>query len=232
MRNAVRQSDGSSLHRLEYPPKPGPVSLDQLTEGDRAELALLAKGRSFIVDVGTYLGGSAEVFLGAMPDDGKLVTVDNLAGLLHGGMPAGNGPLSSPAMTMIYALGRLASFSGRFVSMIGDSRTAAAMLPKASADLVFIDAGHDYANCKADIEAWLPVVKPNGMLVGHDFEKRGPASLSAEEIWARSEKDWDQQTGLHCGVIRAVMESFTNVMLSKRDDSTVWVAQPSWKRGL
>jgi hypothetical protein len=39
-----------------------------------------------------------------------------------------------------------------------------------SLDLVFIDADHSYAGCKADIQAWLPKIKPGGWLSGHDYE--------------------------------------------------------------
>lgn len=223
-------SDGSKLHHLDFPPRPGPVSLDQLTDGDRAELALLAAGCSFIVDVGTYYGGSAEALLNGMPKDGRLVTIDNLAGVSHGPQANWDGPMKSPALSMIYAIGRLVPFTGRFVSMIGDSRLIAGMLPKASADLVFLDAAHDYKNVRTDIEAWLPVVKSGGIIAGHDFDKSVTKDIPIEEIWKRSELDWDQDTGVHWGVVRAVMEAFTNVMLSKRDDSTVWAAQPSWKR--
>ena len=38
-----------------------------------------------------------------------------------------------------------------------------------SLDFVFIDAGHDYDEVKKDIEAWLPKVKPNGIISGHDY---------------------------------------------------------------
>lgn len=34
---------------------------------------------------------------------------------------------------------------------------------------VFIDADHNYAECRADIEAWRTLLKPNGLLCGHDY---------------------------------------------------------------
>ena len=38
-----------------------------------------------------------------------------------------------------------------------------------SLELVFIDAAHDYNNVCLDINAWLPKLKYNGILAGHDI---------------------------------------------------------------
>lgn len=38
-----------------------------------------------------------------------------------------------------------------------------------SIDVVFIDAIHTYKDCSQDIEYWKKVVKPGGILSGHDF---------------------------------------------------------------
>lgn len=38
-------------------------------------------------------------------------------------------------------------------------------------NLVFLDAGHRYQSVVEDINAWLPLVKVDGFLAGHDYEK-------------------------------------------------------------
>lgn len=46
---------------------------------------------------------------------------------------------------------------------------AAANVADYSFDFVFLDADHTYAGVSADIDAWLPKVRPGGMMLGHDY---------------------------------------------------------------
>lgn len=68
---------------------------------------------------------------------------------------------------------------------------------KLVADIVFIDALHDYESVKADIEAWLPLVRSGGVISGHDFNHKWP------------------------GVERAVADSFDLMSVGLGPDS-VW----------
>jgi hypothetical protein len=53
--------------------------------------------------------------------------------------------------------------------IVADSLTASRLFGDASADWVHLDARHDYAGLEADIQAWLPKVKPGGWLSGDDY---------------------------------------------------------------
>ena len=46
-------------------------------------------------------------------------------------------------------------------------------------DLVFVDAMHEYPDLTEDIEAWMPKVKPQGFLCGHDYSTLFPGVVQA-----------------------------------------------------
>lgn len=46
-------------------------------------------------------------------------------------------------------------------------------------DLVYLDADHSYEATVADIRAWKPLVKPGGILAGHDYSEHWPSVVEA-----------------------------------------------------
>ena len=84
-------------------------------------------------------------------------------------------------------------FGDKIQLIISDSVAAARLFAEASLDWVHLDARHDYASVKADIEAWLPKIKAGGWLSGDDYnEQKWPDVVKAvgdllpgAELWSK-----------------------------------------------
>ena len=68
-----------------------------------------------------------------------------------------------------------------------ESLRGAQVFEPASCDLVLIDGAHDYDSVDADIGAWLPTVKPGGILAGDDHEPNYPGVERACRKWFGSD---------------------------------------------
>lgn len=63
---------------------------------------------------------------------------------------------------------RTRPFTHRLQVLKGISWEMADKVEDESLDFVFIDADHEYESVKKDIRAWVPKLKPTGILNGHD----------------------------------------------------------------
>ena len=63
---------------------------------------------------------------------------------------------------------RIWAAGGEFQLFHGTSKEAAGWVRR-SLDFVFIDANHSYESVGQDIELWSPLVRPGGLLSGHDY---------------------------------------------------------------
>jgi cephalosporin hydroxylase len=79
-----------------------------------------------------------------------------------------------------------------FVRYDGESTEIAALdsWRRRPVDIIFIDADHSYESTRADILAWLPHLKPDGIMIGHDFQvAQFPGVTKAvEEIFTHQNK--------------------------------------------
>jgi predicted O-methyltransferase YrrM len=55
-------------------------------------------------------------------------------------------------------------------------------------DVLFVDAGHSRDAVKADIEAWLPKMKPNGIMAGHDYTAWEGVNKAVTEVFGTPHK--------------------------------------------
>ncbi len=65
----------------------------------------------------------------------------------------------------------VAAAPDRITKIKAPSIEAASQFADGSLDLVYIDGNHGYLDVLEDIAAWLPKVKPGGLLAGHDYDQ-------------------------------------------------------------
>lgn len=139
------------------------------------------------VEIGSYQGSSAEVFASVL--DG-LVTID----------PWEYGGKKLVEAEAIYRK-TMSSFNNVSHMKMPGSLAADGFYP-GRFDFIYIDAIHEYQNVVDDINTWLPKLKPDGWLCGHDFKgTRGnveralidtvglPDKVFSEKSWAVQFKD-------------------------------------------
>jgi len=82
-----------------------------------------------------------------------------------------------------------------------DSVTAAYMMQPDSFDLVFLDGDHAYSAVRQDIVLWSRLVRPGGLLCGHDYStqgnnkgvKKAVDELLPDQVVIGSRKTWIHQ---------------------------------------
>jgi len=64
-------------------------------------------------------------------------------------------------------------------TLIRKSSEEASIELELSLDFLFIDANHRYEHVLADLYLWVPKVKPNGLIMGHDWWTKFPGVITA-----------------------------------------------------
>ena len=75
-------------------------------------------------------------------------------------------------------------------------------------DIIFIDAAHNYKNVYEDIKNAIRLVKPGGLIIGHDCECKFKELDEKYQVKTYQEEDPHHYNGYHIGVIRALDEIF------------------------
>lgn len=186
--------------------------LELISEDDASFLTEMARGRELVIEVGSFTGCSAAAILSG--DPGHLICIDTFKG---------SDSVTSefpPEMTISILRKRLNKWDGKFTIINGNSDNTSRILARNIADMVFLDAAHDYENVKTDIARWIPFIKPGGILCGHDFDKE--ILFMNREQMPIQYTEADNVGGFHFGVVRAVLESLKTVHLAKSNKSSIW----------
>ena len=126
-------------------------------------LAQLLPRQPMVVNLGAGGGTSALAFLEARPDL-LLCSID----IQEESSPLGclEGERRAVEQSGL-------AWQGRLIQIWDDSREVGRNWQQGQVDMVFVDGDHSYDGCRGDIEAWLPNVRPSGILALHDYRQPG-----------------------------------------------------------
>lgn len=145
------------------------------------------KDQPVVAEIGTYVGATTIVAASLVKKlEGKYIAVDWFNGSEDTTGPHKDNTLDGVEVIDVFKENlKLAGVDDIVEIHNMSSLEAAKLIPDQSLDICFIDADHHYESAKADILAYLPKIKPGGILCGHDFEKFGGMivdSITEEEL--------------------------------------------------
>ena len=142
-------------------------------------------GPGMYVELGCYKGGSAICIAKGIQDSGVgalLITVDAFDG--HALNPKYAGTFSIETVRASFDKEGVSSF---IIPIQGLTADVAADYSNTEFNFLFIDADHEYAGCKADFEAWSPLVKSGGEIAFHDNDQQNVQRVLSEIPWSKVE---------------------------------------------
>lgn len=163
------------------------LAIPGLTSDDDVRwLAAQAAGRDVIVEIGSFKGRSTRALADACP--GVVYAIDDW-----------NATLCGHADT-----GARAAFHANLADLLGTKVIAfehnsqlgiPAALRTVAVDMLWIDGDHSYAAVRSDIGCFGPLVRPGGLICGHDYSVHRPEVVRAvDEAFGRHRV---QTLGIH-----------------------------------
>lgn len=137
------------------------------------------------VEVGSYAGESASIFASTRRFT-RIVCVD---------------VWNAPVTRLAERYYRVRASGWGLETLKLDSADAAATFPDGTLDFVYIDTWHTLDAVTRDIRAWLPKVRPGGVLAGHDYALGTPPEdipdhdVEPHRFWPDVVKAVDQEFG-------------------------------------
>jgi hypothetical protein len=128
------------------------------------QVLLLSRRCGTAFEIGTFNGGTTRLLAETLPEDGIVWTID----LDPAGFDASQAPADFEGARVgeEYANSPAAH---KIVQLLGDSMLYDFSRYRQSADLVLVDAGHEYENGFADTTTALELVKPGGIVLWDDY---------------------------------------------------------------
>lgn len=148
-------------------------------------------GKEVFVEVGSWLGRSAALMGVEIINSGKDIGFICVDPWTDGGPDLKDTkyykelrrPVYDMFLENIEPVSRL--MGKRFATFRMPSVEAAAKFDDASVDFIMLDGDHSYEGIHADIEAWLPKMKPRGIMAGDDYLWPGVTKAADEQFGER-----------------------------------------------
>lgn len=172
---------------------------NQFSEHDEEVLSRLAsEATGRFCEIGCWTGHSTSILARRAKELGtKLIVIDNFKG--NEGTPLSEYAKENNVQEIFIDNMKKLGLWDSIILFCLDSKEAHQYIEGSSLGLLFIDAGHSYSDVLSDIVHYLPKVKANGIICGHDYE-----SNTYDEKYINE----DYVDGKHHGVIKAVNETF------------------------
>jgi predicted O-methyltransferase YrrM len=127
-----------------------------------------APNKAHFVEVGSWKGRSTAFMAVEIINSGKDIQFDAVDTFIGSEEQQDDNDVVNKTLFQTFQ-SNMSPVRGYYNPVVAESTAAAKLYNDNSIDFVFIDASHDYDSVVADIKAWLPKVKPGGMISGHDY---------------------------------------------------------------
>jgi hypothetical protein len=137
-----------------------------------------APQNSHFVEVGVWKGTSA-AFMGVeIINSGKNIKFDCIDPFIAVGDEIPEHKITHEDLKNEF-INNMKSLEGHYTLYTLPSPEVTNLYEDKSLDFVFIDGSHKYEDVVRDIKAWLPKIKPGGILSGHDYHHTWPDVVKA-----------------------------------------------------
>jgi predicted O-methyltransferase YrrM len=144
----------------------------------------LTNDDALVMEVGSWCGRSTMAIAKHLPQGSKMYCVDAWKDL-YGSKPDSGQTQAETAYACFMENFKPYMDSGKVIVRRADSVKAAMGLAPfwaGTVDWVFLDSSHTYETTKAEIRAYLPLLRAGGLLSGHDYWHEGVSKAVNESL--------------------------------------------------
>jgi len=161
-----------------------PCLLDNGTKDFLRHIADKIRPESTIVEIGSFLGGSI-CHLATKIDKNIQTNIFCIDTWTFDNISDGHLTLCTPKEEKSYRtqfLENVAKYNIYLTAIQMDSILAAQHFNDKSVDFLFVDGNHTYPHTKEELLAWLPKMKENSVILGHDFSSSPDIQKAVHDV--------------------------------------------------